>query len=105
MCKTRDPNKKEEDYKIKNKGKNLPVQGLCADILKIAMDNLFLILEPREIKLINSVHDELVFECKAEEADEVAAIIKNEMEKAGSFFLKDIPCIAEVTVADFWTKE
>ena len=73
MCKTRDPNKKEEDYKIKNKGKNLPVQGLCADILKIAMGNLFSILEPREIKLINSVHDELVFECKAKEAEEVAA--------------------------------
>ena len=105
MCKTKNPNKKEDDYKIKNKGKNLPVQGLCADILKIAMGNLFLILEPREIKLINSVHDELVFECKAEEADEVAAIIKNEMEKAGALFLKDIPCIAEVTIADFWKKE
>ncbi len=46
--KTRDPNKKEKDYKIKNKGKNLPVQGLCADILKIAMGNLFLIIEPRK---------------------------------------------------------
>jgi MoaA/NifB/PqqE/SkfB family radical SAM enzyme len=105
MCKTRDPNKKEDDYKIKNKGKNLPVQGLCADILKIAMGNLFLILEPREIKLINSVHDELVFECKTEEADEVAAIVKTEMGKAGNFFLKDIPCIAEVTIANFWKKE
>jgi DNA polymerase-1 len=69
------------------------------------MGNLFLILEPREIKLINSVHDEIVFECKAEEADGVAAIVKNEMEKAGSFFLKDIPCIAKATVADFWKKE
>jgi len=27
------------------------------------------------------------------------------MEKAGSFFLKDIPCIAKATVADFWKKE
>ena len=104
MCKTRNHSKKEEDYKIKNKGKNLPVQGLCADILKIAMGNLFLILEPREIKLINCVHDELVFECKAEEAEEVATIVKNEMEKAESFFLKDIPCIAGVTISDTWEK-
>lgn len=51
------------------------------------------------------MHDEIVFECKAEEADWVAAIVKNEMEKAGSFFLKDIPCIAKATVADFWKKE
>ena len=105
MCKTRNLNKKEEDYKIKNKGKNLPVQRLCADMLKIAMENLFLILELSKIKLINSVHDELVFECKIEEADEVAAIVKIEMEKAGSFFLKDISCIAEVTIADFRMKE
>ena len=105
MCKTRDPNKKADDYKIKNKSKNFPVQGLCADILKIAMGNLFLILEPREIKLINYVHDELVFECKAEEADEIAAIVKNEMEKAGNFFLRAISCIAKVTIADFWNKE
>ena len=69
------------------------------------MSNLYLILEPRKIKLINSVHDKLVFECKAEEADEVAAIVKNEMERVGSIFLKNIPYIAEVTVADFWKKE
>jgi hypothetical protein len=27
------------------------------------------------------------------------------MGKAGNFFLKDIPCIAEVTIANFWKKE
>ncbi len=85
--------------------KNLPIQGLCVDMLKIAMGNLFLILSPRRVKLMNCVHDEFVFECKAEEAEEVAAIVKTEMENAGSLFLKDLPCVAEVTVADFWKKE
>ena len=51
------------------------------------------------------MHDEIVFECKAEEADEVPAIVKTEMEKAGNLFLKDLPCIAEVTIADYWNKE
>jgi DNA polymerase-1 len=106
LCKTIDPDgKKVEEYTVKNRGKNLPVQGLCADMLKIAMGNIFLILEPRNVKLINSVHDELVFECKAEEAKEVGEIIKAEMEKAGSLFLKDLPCLVEVTIADFWKKE
>ena len=68
------------------------------------MGNLFLILEPRGVKLVNCVHDELVFECKAEEADEVAAIVKTEMEKAGALFLKDIPCITEVTISNTWEK-
>jgi DNA polymerase I-like protein with 3'-5' exonuclease and polymerase domains len=89
---------------IERECKNLPVQGLCADMLKIAMGNLFLILEPRGVKLVNCVHDELVFECKAEEAEEVAAIVKTEMEKAGELFLKDLPCIAEVKVSDTWEK-
>ena len=57
-------------------GKNLPVQGLCADMIKIAMGNIFQALEPRGVKFVNTVHDELVFECKAEEAEEVAAIVK-----------------------------
>ena len=74
-------------------------------MLKISMGNPFLILEPRGVKLVNCVHDELVFECKAEEADEVAAIVKTEMEKAGSLFLEDLPCIVEVTIADYWKKE
>lgn len=85
--------------------KSWPIQGLCADMLKIAMGNIFLILEPKGVKLVNCVHDELVFECKAEEAIEVGEIVKAEMEKAGSMFLKDLPCAAEVTIADFWRKD
>jgi DNA polymerase I-like protein with 3'-5' exonuclease and polymerase domains len=73
-------------------------------MLKIAMGNLFLIIEPRGVKLVNCVHDELVFESKAEETEEVAAIVKTEMEKAGALFLKDIPCVAEVTISDTWEK-
>jgi DNA polymerase I-like protein with 3'-5' exonuclease and polymerase domains len=99
----------EEKYNAQKSGierecKNLPVQSLCADILKIAMGNLFLILEPRGVKLVNCVHDELVFECKTEETEEVAAIVKTEMEKAGELFLTDLPCIAEVTISDTWEK-
>jgi len=95
----------KEKGNIERECKNLPVQGLCAYMLKIAMANLFLILEPRGVKLVNCIHDELVFECKAEEAEEIGEIIKVEMEKAGSFFLKDLPCVVEVTTAGYWKKE
>jgi DNA polymerase-1 len=94
-----------EKGNIERECKNLPVQGLCADMLKIAMANLFLILEPKGIKLVNCIHDELVFECKEEEAEEIGEIIKVEMEKAGSLFLKNLPCVVEVTTADYWKKE
>jgi len=66
------------------------------------MGDLFLILEPQGVKLINMVHDELVFECKAEDADRVGKIVKDTMEEAGREYLKDLPCIAEVTIEDYW---
>jgi len=94
----------EEKGAIERVCKNLPVQGLCADMLKIAMASLFLLLEPRGVKLVNCVHDELVFECKTAEADEIGEIVKKEMERAGSLFLKDLPCVVDVTIADFWKK-
>ena len=39
-----------------------------------------------------------------EDVEEVASIVKLEMEKAGRMFLKDMPCIAEVTISDHWKK-
>ena len=101
--------KKPESQKnlsgIKRESKNLPIQSLCADMIKIAIGNLFLILEPRGVKFINTVHDELVLECTEDQAEEVKAIVKEEMEKAGSLFLTDLPCIAEVTISDIWEKD
>ena len=99
---------KPEDEKaqksIKRESKNLPIQSLCADMVKIAMGNIFLILEPKGVNFINTVHDELVFECTDDQAEEVREIVKTEMEKAGALFLTDLPCIAEITVSDTWEK-
>ncbi|HEY5499868.1 MAG TPA: DNA polymerase [Bacteroidales bacterium] len=97
--------KQEQEGLIMRECKNFPISGLCADMLKIAMGNLFLILEPRGVKLVNCVHDELVFECKAEEAEEISQIVKAEMEKAGNLFLNDLPCVVDVTIANYWKKE
>jgi len=100
---------REQDLKrqlgsIKRESKNLPIQSLCADMVKVAMANIFRKLEPKGVRFINTVHDELVFECPEALANETAAIVKEEMENAGKLYLKDLPCIAEVTVADCWEK-
>lgn len=101
-CCTRDLGVETKEFTVRNRGKNLPIQGLCADIIKKAMGELFLILEPQGVKLINMVHDELVFECKAEDAVKVGETVKNVMEAAGREYLKDLNCIAEVTIEDYW---
>ena len=52
--------------------------------------------------LVNTVHDELVFECSADQAEIVREIVKIEMEKAGKLFLIDLPCEAKIIVSDTW---
>ena len=98
------PEDEREKGSIKRESKNLPIQSLCADMIKTAMGNLFLKLEPMGVKFVNTIHDELVFECPEALAQEVSEIVKSEMEAAGSLYLKDVPCVAEVTVSDFWEK-
>ena len=104
LIKFESPRTKQQRSSIKRESKNLPIQSLCADMIKIAMANIFLRLEPKGVKFINTVHDELVFECTEAQADEVKNTVKEEMEKAGALFLKDVPCIAEVKVSDTWEK-
>lgn len=104
LIKFNEPETQKEMNSIKRESKNLPIQSLCADIVKIAMANIFLELEPKNVKFINTVHDELVFECSEVQAEYVRGIVKSEMEKAGSIFLTDLPCIVEISISDSWEK-
>ncbi len=64
--------------------RNAPIQGTAADIIKIAMINVFDRLrdEKLDAKLILQVHDELIIECAEGIKDKVSAVLKKEMENA-----------------------
>ncbi len=64
--------------------RNAPIQGTAADIIKIAMINVFnrLAEEKLDAKLILQVHDELIIECAEDVRDTVSALLKEEMENA-----------------------
>jgi len=87
---------------------NAPIQGTSADIIKLAMldTDEYICKEKLEnkVKMALQIHDELVFECTADQAEEVREIVKTEMEKAGKLFLTDLPCEAKVIVSDTWEK-
>jgi len=89
---------------IKRQCQNMPIQSLCADMVKIAIANLYRILEPEGVRFINCVHDELVFECSEDQAEYVVDTVKVEMEKAGELYLDKVPVIAEVSISDAWIK-
>ncbi|HUX55906.1 MAG TPA: DNA polymerase [Bacteroidales bacterium] len=97
-----EPMNDKDKGSIKRQAKNLPIQSVCADILKTAMAKLYYELADKDIKLINTVHDELVFEAPRDKAHAVAEIVKKEMEAAGSQFIKSIPVIVDVRVSDAW---
>lgn len=64
--------------------RNMPIQGTAADIIKIAMIRVYRRLkqENMQAKLILQVHDELIVEAPAEEAEQAAKIVSEEMENA-----------------------
>ena len=69
---------------------NSPIQGTAADIIKIAMIRVWKRLKKENLssKLILQVHDELLIETKAEEKDQVAKILEEEMKGAADLAVK-----------------
>ena len=65
---------------------NAPIQGSAADIMKIAMINVFFKLKEKGLKskLILQIHDELVIETYKDEITQVTDLLTQEMEKAAS---------------------
>ncbi len=80
---------------------NMPLQGSSADIIKVAMINVKRKLEEGgfKAKLVLQVHDELVIDCPVEEKEEVAALLKREMENAADLL---VPLIVEIGVGKTW---
>lgn len=81
---------------------NSPVQGTGADILKLALARLPKALEGTGALILATVHDEIILECPADSAEEVARILSSEMVAAGEEFLKTIPVEAEASIGDSW---
>lgn len=99
------PELKSKNFNIRQFGAraamNTPIQGTAADIMKIAMIDVFNKLKERKLKskLILQIHDELLIETKEEEKEEVKNILKTSMENA--IKLK-VPLRADVSEAYNW---
>ena len=99
------PELKSNNYMVRQFGEraamNTPIQGTAADIMKIAMINVYkkLIEEKLDAKIVLQVHDEMMIEATLAEADKVKEIVKTEMESAIKL---NVPLIAEVSEAQNW---
>ena len=78
---------------------NTPLQGSAADVVKLAMLAVEKRLAGMKSEMILQIHDELIVDAAEDEAEEVARILKEEME--GAVELR-VPLVAEVTAAKNW---
>lgn len=80
---------------------NTPIQGSAADIIKIAMVNVYNALSEKcpDSRLVMQVHDELIVEAPMHDVEQVKAILKEEMENAVKL---NVPLIADVKTGKSW---
>ena len=82
---------------------NMPIQGTAADIIKLAMVNVYNRLKAEGLKarLILQVHDELICECPESEAQKVADILGEEMSGAVKL---SVPLTVEAKTGHSWAE-
>jgi DNA polymerase-1 len=80
---------------------NAPVQGSAADIIKVAMINIYEALEEQNFKskMLLQVHDELIFDAHKDEVDALKLLVKDKMENA---FKLDVPLDVEMGTGQNW---
>jgi DNA polymerase I len=80
---------------------NTPLQGTAADLIKLAMISLDRKLAERKLKsrMVLQVHDELIFEVPADECEEVAALVRAEMERVVQL---SVPIVADLGFGPNW---
>ena len=99
------PELKSNNYMVRQFGSrvamNTPIQGTAADIMKIAMINVYNEINKKGLKakIVLQVHDEMMIETPINEVEEVKKIMKDSMESA--IELK-VPLIADISEATNW---
>ena len=99
-----DENDRQQVSMTQRNGKNTPIQGTSADILKRALRLLKEELNETSARIVNIIHDEIVVEADADEAEAIAAKVERVMCAAGEEYLKTVPVKVETEIADEWVK-
>jgi len=80
---------------------NSPIQGTAADMLKLAMINVFNALRENrfETKMVLTVHDEIVFDMVASEQAAVMPVIEKAMKHT---LPMEVPIVVEMGIGKNW---
>ena len=91
---------------VERAAKNTPPQGSNANITKLALCNLQKIIDKNNypVRILLTVHDEIITECIEGFAEEWKSILENTMKEAARTIIKSIPVEVEGVISDYWTK-
>lgn len=92
--------------KYRNQAVNTPIQGSGADMFKLAATKLYDVIKANNYDAFPAlfVHDELVVECREDQAQEVYYQLVGCMEEAGRELCPDVEIIAEGKINEKWVK-
>ena len=101
------PELKSSNFNLRSFGErvalNMPIQGTAADIIKAAMVRVDARMRAEQLqaRLLLQVHDELIVECPAEEAETVKAILVDEMEHVVDY---RVPLLVDAKIGASWAE-
>jgi len=93
--------KEGTDFKKFTDLTNTPIQGGCADAVKMAILALEAAL-PSGTGIVAMLHDELVIETDTSIAAEMLTLAKQKMEESAGLVFKDVPMLVEGKIVDSW---
>ena len=99
-----DPLDRQQVSMTQRNGKNTPIQGTSADILKRALRLLTDELRDTSAQIVNIIHDEIVVEADADETPEIAQKVEHAMSAAAEEYLRTVPVKVETEIAEEWVK-
>lgn len=92
-------------FRIRREAGNHPVQGTAADIMKLAMIEVYYAIKEYGAHIVSTVHDELVVESPREVTPFVAGAINNKMEEAAAKVMgNEISWDVSLAVGGYWKK-
>jgi DNA polymerase-1 len=94
-----------QEAALRRVGKNAPIQGTASDLFKRALCLLEDALAGMDARLVNCIHDELVFEVDASIAEEVEHLVAHHMVEAAREFLRRVPVEVDTVVSDSWVRK
>lgn len=100
-----DPTDRQQVSSVRRQGRNAPIQGTGADILKRSLRLVHDGLRGTSAQIVNIIHDEIVVECDQEDAPTISEIVAAKMTQAAAEYITEVPMLAEPTIASEWVKD